>query len=364
MSDKNPSQVQPQLLSTGYFSMYPSPKSNEMDLFELTIHLWKKKFWIIGCMLLTTFLAGGYVHFAKEQWTSVAIIDVPTYNTMNNYYQGVRLIEGPTDRPSSSDVVAEKLFKQFINQASSYDELYKFVSQSDYFHTLINGKSTNKIASELNELIDDIKIVKNADNSTYNVFFPANSAKSSKDLLESYLNLVNNNVNKNQYAELTSQIINKKENIKDQMSAFVKIAEAQRQEEIKNLKTALSIAEKANIQKPELNGLTNLDSSNLFLLGKDALTAMADGIEKRPLTLSGDYYNLQRQYISLDNFKVNSSSAQSFSYLKSPIEPIKKDKPKSVLLVFLGMMIGFIIGSGGVLGHLIISNYNDQRKNV
>ncbi|MBK5145041.1 LPS O-antigen chain length determinant protein WzzB [Budviciaceae bacterium BWR-B9] len=350
MSNKEQSQSQPQSMIAGYYPLYQAPQNDDdIDLFDFIAQLWKKRRWIVGCMLVTTLLAAVYAFTAEEQWTATAVVDAPGFSSMNNYYQGTRLLEGNVDKSISSEEVADKLFKQFISQASSYNELSKFISESDYFKKLVEGKSEQKRAKLLNEIISDVKVTKEKDSSIYSFSFPATTSAEAKKLLEKYIEMVNANVSQVQYAQLTSQIENKKQTLQNQMLAIKKVAEEQRLEEIKNIKMALTVAERTNIQKPEITGLTKLDSNRLFLLGKDALSAMSESIEKQPLVLGDDYYNLQRQLINLINFKVNSTDAKGFSYLKSPILPIENDKPKRIIILSIGLFLGLVGGIGIVL---------------
>ncbi|WP_157952982.1 LPS O-antigen chain length determinant protein WzzB [Limnobaculum parvum] len=349
MSDKE--QIQPHLqpVISGYYPMYQAPKNDEIDLFDLIVQIWKKKYWVIGCILATTLVAAVYAFTAKEQWTATAVVDIPSFDTMDNYYQGARLLEGNVDKPTSSEEVANKFFKQFISQAGSYNELSRFISESDYFKKLAEGKNEQSKANLLNELIDNMKLTKNLESSIYSFSLSATTPSQAKSLLEKYIDGVNANVSQIWYAQLISQIKNKKQTLKNQMAAIKKVAEEQRQEEVKNIKMALTIAERTNIQKPAITGLTQLDSNRLFLLGKDALSAMSESIEKQPLTLGDFYYDLQRQWINLDNFKVDSTDAKGFSYLKSPTLPVNKDKPRKLLILTFGSLFGLCVSSFLVL---------------
>ncbi len=362
MSNKEQSQSQPQPAFAGYYPMYQAPQNGEIDLFDLIAQLWKKKHWIIGCMLATTILAAVYAFTAKEQWTATAVVDVPSFDTMDNYYQGFRLLEGNVDKPTSLEEVADKLFKQFISQAGSYNELSKFIGQSEYYKMLVEGKSESEKAKLLNEVVDKVKILKDKDELIFTISFPASTPNESKKLLEDYIKVVNGNVSSAQYAQLASQITNRKTSIQNQMNALMQIAEDKRQEEIKNIKMALAIANKSNIQKPELNGLTKLDTNSLFLLGKDALNAMSESIKDQPLTLTDHYYSLQGQYINLERFDVDGDSAQAFSYLKGPIEPVNRDKPLRALMLIVGLVFGLIVGLGAATINIAIQNNVNKKK--
>ena len=349
MTNKEQAQVQTQPILTGYYPIQSISKAENMDLFALIAQLWQKKFCVLGFTIITTLFAGIYAFTAKEQWTATAIINAPGYNTMSNYYQGIRLIDSTTSQAPSVEDVAEKLLKQFANQLSSYNELNSFISQSDYFKTLSKGKSDAETADLLNSMIDKVKIIKDNDNLIYTINFPSDTAIQAKQQLENYINSVNKNVSQIQYQQLTNQILSKKDNIFNQIEAIKKIALEKRQEEIKNIEIALIVAGKTNTNKPELNSLTKLDNTSLFLLGKDALTAMYDSIAKQPLVLNNEYYELQRQYINLDKIKINSEGAQAFNYLKNPIVPTQKDKPKTLLILIIGALFGLVVSGIAVL---------------
>lgn len=354
MSNKVPSQTV--VSQPVNYSEYPLRSRDEIDLFELMAQLWKKKLWILGCMLATTLIAGIYAFIAKEQWTATAVINAPTFNTMANYYQGFRLVEGNLDKPTTAEDVSTKLFQQFVSLAASYNEISQFVRNSDYFKSLSEGMTPQEQSRLLEDLVDNIKFIKDKENTFYTVNFSARTAEQSKKLLTDYMTMVNKNVSNVQYSQLAAQIEGRKQTVENQMTSLKKIAEEQRQEEIENVKMALAIAEKANIQKPETAGLAKLDNSNMFLLGRDALMAMSDSIAKQPLSLSDKYYELQGQYMALTGFKAGDENAQAFSYLKSPAEPVTKDKPKRALILVLGVLLGAILGAGIVLGKEAIAS--------
>lgn len=357
---QHPSQ---RISSVEYPHIYSTPKNEEIDLFELIVTLWRKKWWIIGCMIITTLLSGLYAFNAKEQWTATAVLNLPRFESMNNYYQGSRLVEGETMTPTTSDNIATKLFQQFVVLASSYDEISGYFKQSDFFKSSVSGLDDQKQARVLEDLVDNMKFTKDKANPFYTVSFSAENAKQAKELLTNYIATVNQKISRSQYAELAGQINGKKQAIEKRMESLKSIALEQREEEIEDIKVALVIAEKADIQKSETAGVMDLNRSNLFLLGKDALEAMLASIEKKPLILDTKYYELQSQRIELEEFKIDDKNAQAFSYLKTPFEPVTKDKPKKALILILGMLVGGILGSVIVLGKTAISNYKSNAIN-
>jgi|GEM_PF-5993955 len=349
MSNNQQSQHSSQITSTEYPSIYTNSRSDEIDLFELIITLWRKKWWIAGCMLITTLLAGIYAFNAKEQWTSTAVLNLPRFESINNYYQGFRLVEGEILNPTSSDAVATKLFQQFIVLASSYNEISDYLKQSEYFKSVSSGLDNQKQARMLEELVKSMTFRKDKTNLFYTVRFSAETAKQAEELLANYIAVVNQKISRSQYAELMSQIDGKKKSIDKSMSSLQSVAEERREDEIEDIKVALFVAEKADIQKSDTAGVLYSNRSNLFLFGKDALEAMLTSIEKKPLALDAKYYRLQGQLIELEIFNIGDENAQAFSYLKNPSEPVTKDKPKRVLILALGILFGAVLGSAIVL---------------
>ena len=360
MSNNQQSQHSSQITSTEYPSIYTNSRSDEIDLFELIITLWRKKWWIAGCMLVTTLLAGIYAFNAKEQWTSTAVLNLPRFESMNNYYQGFRLVEGETLNPTSPDAIATKLFQQFIVLASSYNEISDYLKQSEYFKSVSSGLDNQAQASMLEELVKNVTFTKNKTDPSYTINFSAETAKLSEELLANYIAVVNQRISRSQYAELTSQIDGKKKSIDKSMSSLKSVAQERREDEIEDIKVALFVAEKADIQKSDTAGVLYSNRSNLFLFGKDALEAMLTSIEKKPLGLDAKYYRLQGQRIELERFNIDAKNTQVFSYLKNPSEPVTKNKPKKALILVLSMLIGGILGCAVVLGKTAISNYKSN----
>jgi chain length determinant protein (polysaccharide antigen chain regulator) len=351
MSDKQQLQSQSQSTPMSQNPVYSVPQDDEIDLIDLITQLWQKKWWIIGCMFLTTSIAGIYAFTAKEKWTATAVVNEPNFDTVSKYYQGIMLLKGNIDKDTAIDEATGKLFKQFISQASSYNELSNFISQTDYFKKLSEGKSEADIVKLLNQVVEKVTVVKDKTNPIYTFNFPADTAAQANQLLEDYMEVANNNVITTQYEQLALQITDKKNIIKDQMDAFKTIAEEKRQDEIDNIKMAILMAENANIQKPVVSELSKLDPNSLFLLGREALNALLINIKSQPLVLDGAYYTLQRQYINLDTFTmdIDKEQAQAFSYLQSPMEPISRDWPKRPMIILLGGIIGGLLGCGIVL---------------
>ncbi|KFC82510.1 Wzz/FepE/Etk N-terminal domain-containing protein [Hafnia alvei] len=67
--------------------------SDEIDLFELLLQLWNGRKTIIITVCFTVMLAVGYLNFAKEKWTSIAIITPPQLGQLADYSNMKKALE-------------------------------------------------------------------------------------------------------------------------------------------------------------------------------------------------------------------------------------------------------------------------------
>ncbi|MGL4770989.1 MAG: LPS O-antigen chain length determinant protein WzzB [Plesiomonas shigelloides] len=360
MSKATEPQQTPYLLPQGAYPVYMPKADDEIDLFELMATLWKKKGIIVLVTFLTTALAAGYAFTAKEQWTSEAIVTLPSAAAVSNLYAGYRLLDQGDNVTSISDI-QNTVFKRFLDDSASYDNLAHYLADTAYFKALVSGKTEKEKMRILDNWIKQISIQpvdKNVADKV-RVALPADNASQAQQLLRQYLVQSSQQAVQQSYADLEQQIKAQKASLADAMMASRTVAEVKRQTEIADIESSLLIAEKAGITKPELSAGMELKQNNLFLLGSGPLSAMLQGIKKQPLVLSDKYYEQQTNLYSLEKYQPNSEQVLAFSYLKTASDPVTKDKPKKALILVLGALLGGMLGVAGVLIQSVISSRKD-----
>lgn len=357
MSKATEPQQTPYLLPQGAYPVYMPKADDEIDLFELMATLWKKKGIIVLITFLTTALAAGYAFTAKEQWTSEAIVTVPSAAAVSNLYAGYRLLSQDDKVVPISDI-QNSVFKRFLDDSASYDNLARYLADTAYFKEQVSGKTEKEKMQILDNWIKQITIQPVDKNiaDKVRVALPADNASQAQQLLRQYLVQSSRQAVQQSYADLEQQIKAQQASLTDAMSASRTVAEVKRQTEIADIESALLIAEKAGITKPELSSGMELKPNNLFLLGSGPLSAMLQGIKKQPLVLSDKYYEQQTNLYSLEKYQPNSEQVSAFSYLKAASDPVTKDKPKKALILVLGVLLGGMLGVAGVLVHSFIIN--------
>lgn len=358
MSKATEPQQTPYLLPQGAYPVYMPKVDDEIDLFELMVTLWKKKRIILLVTFLATALAAGYAFTAKEQWTSEAIVTVPSAASVSNLYAGYRLLDQGEENVTSISDIQNSVFKRFLDDSASYDNLASYLAGTDYFKEHTAGKTEKEKIQVLDSWIKQVSIQPADKNEAdkIRIALPADNASQAQKLLSQYLVKSSKKAVQQSYANLEQQIKAQQASLTDAMSASRTVAEVKRQTEIADIESALLIAEKAGMTKPELSSGMELKPNNLFLLGSGTLSAMLQGIKKQPLVMSDKYYEQQTSLFSLGKYQSNSEQVSAFSYLKAASAPVTKDKPKKVLILVLGALLGGGVGVAGVLVNSVIIN--------
>ncbi|MDU5829008.1 MAG: Wzz/FepE/Etk N-terminal domain-containing protein, partial [Mixta calida] len=87
---------------------------DELDLLDVVAQLWSGKKTIILTVLVFLLLAAIYLFFAKEKWTSEAIVTQPSAGQVANYNAALNVLysQYPQDKPGLADL-QRQLFGRF-----------------------------------------------------------------------------------------------------------------------------------------------------------------------------------------------------------------------------------------------------------
>ena len=112
-----------------------------------------------------------------------------------------------------------------------------------------------------------------------------------------------------------------------------------------------SIAAVLSDTKIPLSDSKLADSSYLFMLGEKYLKAQIDVANEKGILYPPRYYQIDYQLKQLEPLfeKAKMIKTQTYRYQASPDYPVQRDKPKRVILLLIGIVLGGILGSIGVL---------------
>lgn len=360
-------------------------KNDEIDLIELFRVLWNKKLWILFSAFVCTAIAGVYAFTAKEQWTSKAVVIAPKtsdfssyYNIRQEYARILNLSDEQKDKVSSAKL-SEQLFNHFSLSSESLDVRKDFLVQSDYYKKLIEGKSEQEQRRVLSDFITkdmasvkpDTKKDPNAIGTT--ISLSTENPADAQTELQKFIAFVNHSALE---TELNDFTINLNETISDlqfEKSKFETDLQIQKNVQLENLENALGIAKEAGIQdytkpfggngnsvvqaiamseaKIPLSDSKLSDGTYLFMLGEKYLKAQIDVLKQSAVIYPPRYYEVSALLSQLEPLtaKVNNVKAQVFSYQASPDYPVVKDKPKRVIIMAVGFILGLILSVSVIL---------------
>lgn len=163
-------------------------------------------------------------------------------------------------------------------------------------------------------------------------------------------------------------------------------ADVQRNIRLENLNRALDTAKRADIKDYSKisgeveNNLLNIirtdtsiplsesplsDNPYLFILGEKYISAQISTIKQNDIIYPPKYYQIQEQITQLEalaqKFKEGKLETNAYTYLSSPDYPVVKDKPKRLLILAAGMLIGLILS---IIYVLLTSAFISRKKEI
>ena len=371
-----------------------SLKNDEIDLIELISILWKKKLWIMLSSFIFTAIAGVYAFTAKEQWTSSAEVIAPRTLDLGDYFlmrkEYARILGGEFD----AGATASNLFSQFNLLSESLDERRKFFAQSDFYKKKVEGKSETEKVQILSELITKHITIKKPDSKKEpdlignKISFYAETPADAQNVLSQFISTINQSAYQ---IELDNFLLYFNELVTDlnyEKTKFERDLSIHKSVQLENLENALRIAKEAGITEYAKSfGITNgqsamqqaltvseakiplsdsklSDSTYLFMLGEKYLKAQIDVLKDSSVIYPPRYYQVSSLLSELEPLliKAKQAKANAFSYQASPDYPVVKDKPKKMLIISTGFILGLLISILYIIVRLTLTNIILTRK--
>lgn len=312
-----------------------SSDSEQIDLIDLLLQLWRGK-WIIAVFVaIALILAGVYLIFAKEKWTSTAIITQPDAAQIGSYSNALDILYGNN---------APKLTEIQETVITRYNASFSALSQ-----TLENKEEPEQLVIEQTVKGQSLPL---------SISYVNGSATAAQKQVAQYIQQVDEQIQKELEVDLNDNIKQQVATLKDVLGNQETIAQEQKDLRIRQITEALKYAEAANITTPKIQQTQDVTQETMFLLGTEALQSMIAHESSRPLTLSDSYYQNKQKLLDIQKLKIDPTTIHAYRYVMKPDLPIRRDSPKRSIVLVLAVLLGGIIGSGVVLGRNALRNYN------
>lgn len=333
---------------------YPAVE-NELDIRGLFRTLWQGKFWIIGIAFVFALIALIYTFLAKQEWSSTAITDRPTVNMLGGYYSQQQFLRNldvksnmaTADQPS----VMDEAYKEFVVQLSAYDTRRDFWLQTDYYKQRQVGNSKVD-AALLDEIVDNIQYTPgdSARNISDSVKLIAETAADANNLLRQYVAFASQRAASHLNEELTGAWAARTIQLKAQVKRQEAVAQSIYDRKIKSVEQALKIAQQQNITRSETNvPAEELPDSEMFMLGRPMLQARLESLQAVGPDFDIDYDQNRAMLNTLNVGPTADTRFQTYRYLRTPEEPVKRDSPRRAFLLIMWGAVGALIGAGVAL---------------
>lgn len=328
---------------------------NELDIRGLFRVLWQGKLWIVGIALGFALLALAYTFFAKQEWSATAITDRPTVNMLGGYYSQQQFlrnldIKANLATPDQASVMDES-YKEFVMQLASWDTRRDFWSQTDYYKQRMVGNSKAD-AALLDDLINNIQfmpgdVLRNVSDS---VKLIAETAPDANNLLRQYVAFASQRAASHLNDELKGAWAARTIQMKAQVKRQEEVAKAIFARRVHNIEQALKIAEQHNISRSETDvPADELPDSEMFLLGRPMLQARLENIQAVGPDFDLDYDQNRAMLNTLNVGPTLDPRFQTYRYLRTSEEPVKRDSPRRAFLMIMWGIVGALTGAGVAL---------------
>lgn len=328
---------------------------NELDIRGLFRTLWTGKLWIGGIAILFALVALTWTFFARQEWGATAITDRPTVNMLGGFYSQQQFLRNLDVKASLAPVdqlsVMDEAYKEFVMQLSSWDTRRDFWSQTDYFKQRKVGNSKAD-AAMLDELINNIQYTAGdvARNLNDNVKLTAETAPDANNLLRQYVAFASQRAARHLNDELKGAWAARTIQMKAQVKRQEEVAKALFNRREGNVERALKVAEQHNISRSETEvPPTELPDSELFLLGRPMLQARLENLQAVGPEFDLDYFQNRAMLNTLNVGPTLDPRFQTYRYLRTPEEPVKRDSPRRAFLMIIWGVVGALIGAGVAL---------------
>ena len=316
---------------------------------------WVGKIWIVGFAALFIIGALVYTIFARQEWSATAITDRPTVNMLGSYYSQQQFLRNLDVKANPNGVeqpsVMDDAYKEFIMQLSAWDTRRDFWLQTDYYQQRKAGNSKVD-AALLDELIGNIQFTAGdfTRNLNDSVKLIAETAPDANNLLRQYVAFASERAASHLNDELKGAWAARTIQMKAQVKRQEAVAKAIYARKVQSVQEALKIAQQHNISTSETQvPAEELPDSELFMLGRPMLQARLENLQAVGPSFDISYDQNRAMLTTLTVGPSLDPRFQTYRYLRTPEEPVKRDSPRRVFLMIMWGAVGALIGAGVAL---------------
>ncbi|MFS2058848.1 LPS O-antigen chain length determinant protein WzzB [Kosakonia cowanii] len=312
-------------------------EAEQIDLINVFMQIWRGKVIVALFVVLCLVIAGIYLAFAKEKWTSVAVISAPDAGQIVNYTSAMSIVSN--DNRFDITGIQERVIGRFNSAFSALSE------------TLDNQDVPEKLTIDTAVQGQPLPL---------KVTYQGASAKYAQQKLAEYIEQIDQLIAKELVSDLDINIKARADNLLESLTTQERVAQEQKDLRIKQIMQALTVAKESKVEAPQIQQTENVSQDTMFLLGSAALDSMIKNESSRPLIFTDDYYKTRKNLLDLQTIEVKPDTIHSYRYVMKPSLPVHRDSPRIALVMILALLLGTMIGSGVVLMRNAVRSYQPK----
>ena len=312
-------------------------EAEQIDLINVFMQIWRGKVIVALFVVLCLVIAGIYLAFAKEKWTSVAVISAPDAGQIVNYTSAMSIVSN--DNRFDITGIQERVIGRFNSAFSALSE------------TLDNQDVPEKLTIDTAVQGQPLPL---------KVTYQGASAKYAQQKLAEYIEQIDQLIAKELVSDLDINIKARADNLLESLTTQERVAQEQKDLRIKQIMQALTVAKESKVEAPQIQQTENVSQDTMFLLGSAALDSMIKNESSRPLIFTDDYYKTRKNLLDLQTIEVKPDTIHSYRYVMKPSLPVHRDSPRIALVMILALLLGTMIGSGVGLMRNAVRSYQPK----
>ena len=354
ITDSKPTSDNPQTQApqnVQYAAPYPQQfEDDTIDLYELWITLWNKKWLVIAVTVIAALVSVVYALRAAQIYKAEALLLPPSASDVKSInLQGVQETQGTQ---GTQGVSSAEAFASFKTNLSSRSLQKKFIEKYDLLDILAPDRTPETRDVEILESFS--KMIKMNDKGIFSVSTESNDPVFAAKLVNDYVGFFDLETVLQLVSDARNSIQEQIVDIEYKIASKRQMAKQRREDQIIRFGEALIIARKLAIKDRVAtntvvqNNQLNISTSNtpLYYRGFKALDAEIVFLKNRKSDdpFIGGLRDLQEQLTLLRSFKINESGMHSVTVDQAAYPPKNRIKPNRRLIVSLGTVVGLFLG--------------------
>lgn len=346
-------------------------EQSEVTLVDFVLAILSQKWLVLGAAATGLVLAALYLVFAPDRFKTEARVLPPAAYIVSDL-----AISDYLDNPGLRDYTSIEVFNLFVKNFNSQQHRRSFFDAENLVRDFLESDSSDqKVEKVFLKKFSDVLVLRSAGKgggSTKLTFFYATPAKA-VGLLNKFIQHIDEVTIDEIYEDVSAKLGTRKRVLKREVTSRLLSGKNLREDYIVQLKEALEIAEKLNIQEPQQSLFISKGTQNsgaslgdrgapLYLRGTKALSVELSVllVRKNDAPFIAGLRQLEEELELVSSVNIDKTALTTLKLDHAAEWPDRPDNKPKMSLMILGGIGGFFLGLVLVFMRLFLRQVDDQ----